>query len=184
MRSNFDLDELARLCESRYALVLQAARKYAPGSNLDRDIVQETFLTIVQGAIEGKWDLTQDVNPLFYGIAKNIALHCWREERKTRSEGLQIIDSFFLSEAIDLESLEAPQGQEDLTTARLAGLESCLKKLSSRNRKLLEQHYRHGISMEKLAVKNGIRSDNMRQIFSRLRAKLCECIERYLKTER
>lgn len=183
MDSNFDLDELTRLCESRYALVLQAARRYAPGSNSDRDIVQEVFLTIVQGAVEGKWDLTGDVNPLFYGIAKNVALHWWREERKKRPEALQLIDSFFSSETTDRKSLETLPGRDDPEAERLAGLESCMRKLSSRNHELLEQHYRHGVSMEKLAEKNGIRSDNMRQIFSRLRANLRECIEKYVRNE-
>lgn len=178
--SELDLESLGRILESRYALVLEAAARYAPGRNLVFDVVQQTFLVFVRGLAEGKWTLESNIDPLLYGIARNTALHMGRIERKNTPEALRMISSRLARALNDAGELNRPEEGHEKSEARLRALKECMDKLPEQKRAFFEMHYRRGMTLEKIAKQHGIQPNTLRRMFSRLRVKLRECVERHV----
>lgn len=180
MNKPFDINQLEKLCESRYGLVLEAACRFAPKADLTRDIVQQTFSVFVHGVRENRWDLQQDINPLLYGIAKKVAMEYWRMERKHSPEALTR-----LAELLGRQSESSPS-EENVSAERemekIVALQTCMEKLTPRNRDLLNRHYYDGIKTEELALQNNVKGSAIRQLFCRVRAKLRKCIEQTVLT--
>lgn len=171
-----DYEQLARVFESHYGLILEAARRYAPDCDLMRDIVQQTYLVYIQGIASKKWTAEYKIDSLLYGIAKRVALNLWKEEQKNSPENLQMIGERFRRSFE--ESSESPDPTSD---EKLAALNDCLKKIPEANRKHLERYYREGVSIEELARENDMLPNTLRQLFCRLRSKLKQCIERTVR---
>ncbi len=176
--SKTQIDRLALLFESRFGLVLETARRYAPKSELARDIAQQSFIVFAQGAAKNDWDLDRDVNPLLYGIVKNVAMQHWERERKHSPEALA--DLYERLGRPVRENEAASVGEDE----RIAALRVCMEKLSPRNRTLLRQHYAEGIKTDELADRNHVKGGAIRQLFCRLRAKLRECIEQAVSSDK
>lgn len=175
-----DLDQLAALFESRFGFVLKTARRYAPKSGLDRDIAQQAFIVFVRGVAKNNWDLDRNIDPLLYGIVKNVALQHWDRERKHSPDAL--IRLYELLGRLPDEA-GAPPEAADFEEKKRDALKSCMEKLTTRNRLLLEQHYREGIKTDELAARNNVKGGALRQLFCRLRAKLRDCIEQTLSSD-
>lgn len=175
-----ETEQLAQFFESRYALVLKVASRYAPRSKLTHDIVQQTFMLFVQGVREKKWNLEQEnINALLFGIAKNVAMKIWAKEQKNSPEALKRIGEYLLQNVSDFD----PTEWNESTERRLLALKPCMEKLTSQSRSFLDQHYREGTAIEELGKQNNIQPKTLRKMFSRLRAKLRECIEQSLKNQ-
>lgn len=176
------MEESARIFESRYALILEVGRRYAPDGSLAHDIVQQTFLVFMQGVERQKWTprLMNDsqINLLLYGIAKRVALNLWNKESKYTIEALLPI-----AERFQRRFSEKEDGPDEQAEAYLTALKECLKKLPEERRRQLEEHYRENISIEEIARKNSLRSDSLRQVFCRLRSTLKRCIEKIVREE-
>lgn len=175
MSSDIDPEQLTRLFESRYDLVLGTARRYAPDWDLTHDIVQQTFLILIQGVLDGKWKLDENVNLLLYGITKKVALKLWSQEQKNTPYALRIIHERFLADR------QEPVDKDGSDDERLSALKTCLEKLPIRSRSFLEQYYRDGIRIGDIGKQNDIPAGTIRQMFTRLRTKLRECIDRVVK---
>lgn len=175
-------ERATRLFQSHYGLVYGAARRFAPLSHCIDDIVQDTYITFVQGVMEDRWDLRagRDVGPLLYQIAKRKAQKVWKEQKKRNHASLnaiaeQMIAVFDESEAG--EELESLQRRE----MELAALHHCLGKLSPRHRALIELHYYEDVPVKEIAARHTRSGAAIYQLFARIRVRLRECIRNALK---
>lgn len=173
------LDQLARIYEERYSLVLEVARRYAPNPSLTRDIAQQAFLVFVQGAREKEWDLDKDVDPLIYGIVKNVARQVWQREQRSAPTALRRVAERFLQPPSEPREFASPGEREP--GPRIEALHRCMDKLTQRGRTFLELHYRDGMTIEEIARRHEVNPSTLRQMFSRLRAKLRDCIDNILR---
>lgn len=178
-----DLDRIGELFTSRYALVLEISQRYAPHPDLAYDIAQQSFVVFVKGVVEKSWDINSDVGPLLRQIVKNIAMTTWQNERKHSSEALKMIAERFFRQPSEeyLQDEVAATNPDNLEARRLAALKICMQKLTSRSINLLNRHYIDGTTLEELGCENEMNGNAMRQLFSRLRLKLRDCIERTVK---
>jgi RNA polymerase sigma-70 factor (ECF subfamily) len=71
----------------------------------------------------------------------------------------------------------------DKPDARLAALDNCLQKLTEDQRRLLEERYTPGHSLEKYAVDTGQSAGSLRMALLRVRGILKDCIEKTLSIE-
>lgn len=177
MNPEFDTNSLGQLLESRYGLVLGVVRRYAPDHDLAMEIVQQTFFVFFQGLTEGKWTLQSNIDALLHGIARNTALEFLRIEQKNTPEALQIISSRLLRAVNESGELNLPEEGYERSEARLLALKNCMDKLTPQNREFFDSHYWDGNTIESIAKSHGIQPNVLRLMFSRLRAKLRDCIE-------
>lgn len=173
-----DLDHLARIVESRYALISEAVRRYAPGSSLFYDVAQQVFLLFVEGVRQKNWDPDQNPDGLLYAIARNVSQNMWTKEQKNSPEALQKIGELFLRARNRLEGSDDTHRENEFYQERLTALRACMNKLNPKSLEFLDLHYCQGIKLDEIGRKYDIKSVTIRQIFSRLRAKLRDCIER------
>lgn len=160
--------ELAELFQSRYDLVVRVAQRFAPNAELARDIAQLVFMEFARQASRKNWDLDRDINPLLFGITKNVARRVWRQEKKHLPEALQIVAQRYLKG----EDAEPDRYLEE----RIDELNRCIERLSTRGKRFIESHYFGGASMEEIARENSLKSDAVRQMFCRWRAMLRDCM--------
>lgn len=181
MNRDNDKEQLAALFGSRYALVLEAARRYAPGASLTYDVAQQTFIVFMEGFEKKKWEWDSDrqLDSLLFGIAKNVARQLWAQEQKKASEPERLVGERFR------DYLNAKYREDDpadeLAMNRQRILKYCMQKLTSRNRDLLKKHYEDGLTLEEIASRNRVNATAIRQVFCRLRAKLRDCIQTNLE---
>lgn len=175
------MENLGRLFESRYDLVLKAARRYAPDTSLTYDIAQQTFLVFVDGVREKGWTSDGNLDALLYSIARRVAQTLWKQEQKNRSSALEVVAGHFLK--IQRETPESAERETGDATEKLIALKVCMDKLTARSRSFLELYYRSEITLEEIGKQNRINPGTIRQLFSRLRATLRDCIEKTLKQE-
>lgn len=176
MASEKQIDQLTRLYQAGFGLVVAAADKYAPSPEDVDDITQQVYLDFLRGALDGKWKLDQDVGPLLYEMAKRRAHNLRREEKRKSSDFIRMI-----AERLDVDGEgyedEAPGTLEhDMMMLRV--LDECVQTLSPKSRAVLERHYYEGVSMKEIAGELKKRESAVYQFFFRLRAKLRECAER------
>lgn len=182
MNRNDDLDRLARIFESRYALISEAVRRYAPGSSLFYDVAQQVFLLFVEGVRQKGWDPDQNPDGLLYAIAKNVSQSMWTKEQKNSSKALQRIGEHFFRARNRLEGNDDSLRENEFYQQRLTALRGCMNKLNPKSLEFMDLHYCQGIKLDEIGRKYEIKSATIRQIFSRLRAKLRDCIEQSIRS--
>jgi RNA polymerase sigma-70 factor (ECF subfamily) len=77
----------------------------------------------------------------------------------------------------------AAERSESRGRPSLEALEHCVERLPDRWRRLLAMRYGHGDPPERIAAEIGTTISAVYQALWRLRARLRECMERYLTTE-
>lgn len=174
MTSEAKIEKLVRLFTERYGSVLAVARRYAPAPDLAYDVVQQSFIDFVRGAEPLNWDVEAEVTPLLQKIAKNRAMLLWRERRKGNSDALNV----FWQRMIDLQA--GDDDDKDRRNQEIQAMYGCIEQLPTMRRDWIRLHYMEKVSMEEIAKSEQIKPSTLRQIFSRLRVKLRECIERTL----
>lgn len=171
MNPGRDIGTLVRLFQDRHGLVLAAARRFSPTPELAYDIVQQVFLEFVQTGMRRGWDLEREIDPLLYGITKNVAMKCWRQERRQQPDAIRRLGERFLraggSGSAD------PRGASEIDA-----LFDCLKKLTFKSRRLIEQYYFEDVPMEEICRQYQSKPNAIHQAFCRIRARLRECIRK------
>jgi len=75
-------------------------------------------------------------------------------------------------------------GEEELLEIRGVALQQCLKKLSSRDRKLIDLFYNKQHSLTGTAADRGQSANSLHKAISRIRVRLSQCIDRQLGADR
>lgn len=157
-------------------MMYSVAKRYVPAPDLVQDVLQQVFIDFLHAAVENDWDENFEAGPILNRMTRNRAVELWRKRRKEFSVDYQEIADTLLDGHIesfdenDLEELNASQ--------RLNALRNCVRSLPPKSRKLLEEHYGKGVSIKQLAEKQNAKPNSVRQIFSRLRVKLKQCIRK------
>ena len=105
------------------------------------------------------------------GVARNLILHHWRDERRRRA-----VPSGLLLEAVD-QAFGELDNQPDFYQQRSAALGECLKRVPARQRQLLALRYTENLTSEGIGRRLGRTAGAVRQEIARLRNLLRQCIE-------
>lgn len=116
--------------------------------------------------------------PWCRGIAKNMLLHHWRSERRSRT-----VVSDPMLQAVDL-AFEEAHAEVDEWSDRRRMLNECLEKLPGHSRGLLEGHYVDGKPLAELAGADGRSEAALKMQLMRLRQGLRTCVQARLKEAR
>lgn len=171
---NEDIQQLARIFEDHYGLMVAVARRYAPAPDLTYDIIQQSFIAFVDFMGKHSWSTEHKVGTLLYAIVRNVAVSMWREEKR-RQNTLACSIEELLIEPIDVDAVSREaEEQKEIVDA----LKFCLQKQSPKSRRLIERHYCDNRSMERIAVEENCSGNAVRLAFCRIRKKLRACIEK------
>lgn len=164
------IDNLTGLFQSHYGLVLAAARRYSPFADHVDDVVQQVYVEFITGAMKGKWDVKKNIAPLLFQIAKRRAQNLFRELRNKRQSNIDELAEYLTT--VDDERRNDLDGIE----TKIETLHRCLAKLPSPHRSLVEQHYFEEVPIKEIADQLQKNVETLHRFFSRIRAKLRDCI--------
>jgi RNA polymerase sigma-70 factor (ECF subfamily) len=134
-----------------------------------RDILQQTNLTLWRKASQ----LAEDAN--FDAWACKVAYYEVLGARRDRSRDRHLFDDRLLGELAS----DAQRQMTD-TDERLSALEDCVTRLSTKQRDLVADRYRVGLSVKEIADKCGLKSGTVATSLHRIRRSLMQCIENRL----
>jgi RNA polymerase sigma-70 factor (ECF subfamily) len=137
------------------------------------DIFQEVWLRLADAAERGV--AIDDPPRWFRGVARNLVLHHWRSEQRSRV----IVDSGLL-DLIDQAFSEQDELHDALASRRL-GLRACISELPEHAKEVLRLTYVVDLSAEAVAAKLERTSASVLMMLSRLRRSLEECVNRRLR---
>lgn len=143
--------------------------------NVAEDIFQEVWIRLT-GAISRGTEV-REVAKWCRGVAKNLILHHWRQERAMKG----IIDGEII-ELVGMACAEQDAASEEWRLRGLA-LEECLRKLPEKSRELLRLKYERGLSFLELAQRFQKSAASLMMTVSRLRRTLLECIRNLTREE-
>lgn len=173
MSQQHDIEDLARIFMEHYPLVIGIIRRYSVDPDALHDFVHQVFIQFVQGYLKFHWDLSRDIKPLLGELTRNTVVSSWRKERNF-SQAMTNLRERMLAEA----SAGSVERIEEKTRMRIDALKECLETLPPHSRRLIEDHYFHGMSMSEIARAQEAKDTRIRQALCRIRHKLRECIER------
>jgi len=137
------------------------------------DLFQEVYVKMAEAVARGEDML--DLERWCRGVARNLALHHWREKRTSKlvlgESVAQLLDQGFEEQR---QSLDAWEG-------RKSALENCLRKLPEESRRMMVQKYVEGVSIKNLASVLRRTPEATMQALFRVRRSLMECIELRLR---
>lgn len=168
MNDVVDIEKLATLFQSKYGVMVAAARRYAPTPDQVLDVIQQVFIDFVRNAERRDWDLERDLSPLLYRMVRDRALELRRKQQSKSSETLLEIGRRFA---------ESCRRSDDEESDELEALRHCLERLPPRSREYVRRHYDEGVSIEQLASEESVKANTLRQTFCRIRSTLRKCIE-------
>lgn len=132
-----------------------------------RDILQETNLTLWRKAEE-----FEEGTNFTAWACRTAYFHVLNNRRKLSREQL-----VFDEDVLDYLA-ERQEERSDGTDDRIDSLRNCMAKLPEDQRKLVEQRYEPGASVQKLASSSGKSEGAISQSLYRIRATLQKCIEK------
>lgn len=144
-----------------YILALVRSRTVA------EDLFQDVYLALAASA--GRGEEIVDMPAWSRGVARNLALRHWEEQRRTRSA-----PSADLVAAIDASFAEDRAGDDDEALHR--ALAACRGTLSPEAVSLLDLRYAHDLSLEEIAARTGRSAHALAVAISRVRRTLMSCI--------
>jgi RNA polymerase sigma-70 factor, ECF subfamily len=133
------------------------------------DLFQEVSLTVL--ALESIPVGERDFAPWVRGVAKNLALHHWRRQRRQRV----VADDRLL--ALAEQAFAESDDETDEDFARRRALASCLEGLGQTGRQVLEARYLRDSGAEEIGAMLGKTAEAVRMLLMRLRGKLKLCID-------
>lgn len=140
------------------------------------DIFQEVWLRLAKEAQSGT--LIRDEASWCRAAARNLLLHHWRQEQRTKVEAnsdlLEVLDS--LEAALVDDPLP-----NDACLARQQALTECLVRLPERARRLLSLKYEAGLPLGDIAREIGLSLPATTKTLYRLRRALMECVQSRIK---
>ena len=166
-----DSEEFVRLLTEAQGPVYGYLLTLIPDRNRARDLLQETNITLWKKAA------TFEEGTNFNAWACKIAyFHVLSFRRKMAREKLVFDDDIldYIAERND------DRLMQDFTKDRNKALKSCLKKLSEKQRKLVEERYKPGASVQQIAADQGRTVGAISQTLYRIRHNLMLCIEKTL----
>lgn len=174
MNLRVDAQTVATAFQTHYALIVAAASRYAPTTDMVYDVVNQSYIDFMNAAMEGRWTPQSNTGPFLYEIAKRRAVDLWREKKKNTTEVRKKIGEKLLD-------MQKSQSEDfEASNERIGALDDCLRQLSTKSRKLIEQHYMQKISFEKIAQDMVVSSNSLRKTIFRIRVKLRDCISKKL----
>lgn len=134
------------------------------------DIMQETSLALWKKW--GEYDVSRDFFRWACGVAH---IQVLRHRRKSATDRL-----WFSEELIELLSFEMLE-QTDLFELRRDALDSCVRKLPTGDRAVIELRYQSGMTVDRVAESLGKTSRTVHRMLSRIRRMLYQCITATLR---
>lgn len=180
MLAQDQIEFLTRLFQNRYGFILGAIRLYVSNPNDIDDLVQDVYLSFLQGAEEERWDLSRDLGPILYQIAKRKGQLYWRRRQQKAAHELKTVTERLVRHFE--ETGESDLKEHEIDEIRSVALNECLEVLPEKSRKIVQMHYFDSVAMKEIAEQNQLKLTTIYHFFSRIRVKLRECIERKLKT--
>ena len=168
---NSDSEEFVRLLTEAQGPVYGYLLTLIPDRSRARDLLQETNITLWKKAA------TFEEGTNFNAWACKIAyFHVLSFRRKMAREKLVFDDDIldYLAERNDDRLIQ------DFTKERNAALKACMQKLSDKQRKLVEERYKPGASVQRIAADQGRTVGAISQTLYRIRHNLMQCIEKTL----
>ena len=168
---NSDSEEFVRLLTEAQGPVYVYLLTLIPDRSRARDLLQETNITLWKKAA------TFEEGTNFNAWACKIAyFHVLSFRRKMAREKLVFDDDIldYLAERNDDRLIQ------DFTKDRNAALKACMQKLSDKQRKLVEERYKPGASVQRIAADQGRTVGAISQTLYRIRHNLMQCIEKTL----
>lgn len=156
-----------------YGLVMTVAFSHAPAPELSKDIAQEAFLEFLQEASETM--VEQERRSVLRKVVRRVAKRLWDEKKRHAPQKLQRIGEH-LAQIVSQNNDERTSYEEELYA-----LNRCLRKLPDKSRFLVEQHYFMANPSETIAQQLNVSRTAIFQSLYRIRTKLRECVEFYLK---
>lgn len=154
----------------RYLVYLGAERALA------EDLVQETFLTVLERPAPSFFDEPRRRRGWLRGVARNLFLRQW--ERSTRDPVRLDPRSLELAE----DAWSRTFADED-TAAYLEALRACADEVPARSRELLDLRYRQQKSRGDMAAALSMTENGVKSALQRLRTRLRDCVQRRLRRE-
>ncbi len=139
------------------------------------DIFQEVWIALASALERG--EEIENPGKWCRGVARNLALKHWRDERRSR-----VIPNSDWIDRFDL-AFSEQEARAEYWSARQEALKRCLESLPECARDLLSLRYERGLSMAALAERLTRSVTAVTKSLSRIRALLGECVERSLKLE-
>ena len=131
------------------------------------DLAQEALLTAYR-----EWesfDATRDFGKWVRGIAANIVRNEIRKDARQR----RILQSELAQVLLSRE----PESNERVEPVTIAAIRDCLSRLPPQSRQLVQGRYRDGHKAPELARKLALSVVNVRQMLTRIRRQLRQCVE-------
>lgn len=167
-------EALEELVEAHQAELFRYLRFIGADYSVAEDMVQEAFLKAFQAKASPGLDDVNARRAWLRRIAHNGFIdHCRRSSRSPvnfSSEQAEVAEAFWKSDFI----------QHDEGFGCMEALESCLGKLSEKQRSLIDAFYAARHSREKIAESMGISSDGVKMALRRTRDALGKCIQQQL----
>lgn len=161
-----DMENAFRVFLTYFDDVMGLAIRFAPCSDLADDIAQEVFSCFVQ---EYDNEDDSDTQILLYRLTRRIAQRHYHRKMQTMPEALRKIGEFM-----------ARQGRTVTEPAQyrseIEAMKDCLERLPMQSREVIDLHYFENVPLTDIAKRKGIRSGTLRQIMTRIRRKLKECV--------
>jgi RNA polymerase sigma-70 factor (ECF subfamily) len=164
--------EFLELYTTNYSRLQYYVTALLPIGNDASDVLQETSMVLWR-----KFD-TFELGTNFFAWACKIArLHVMKfRERQGRSA--RVFDAHLL-EKLAVEAADP----EVARSVPLQALESCLAKLSEKDRTLIRRRYQPGANVRQLAAEAGRTANSISNSLSRIRKSLLECVDRTMALE-
>jgi RNA polymerase sigma-70 factor (ECF subfamily) len=142
-------------------------------ASVAEDIFQEVWLKLAEASERGVE--IDDTARWCRGVAKNLILHYWREQR-----GAKVVADSELLELADQALSEHEAGRDDWPDRRQALVE-CLRSLPEKSKELLRLKYNQSMSAAAIAGQLQRSAAAILMALSRVRQALAHCVEKRLR---
>jgi RNA polymerase sigma factor (sigma-70 family) len=137
------------------------------------DIFQEVWLKLAEACERGQE--IEDSSRWCRGVAKNLILHHWRDQR-----GARVIADSELLELADLALTEHQAGSDDWLDREQALIE-CIRSLPAHSKELLRLKYKQSLSAATIGERLRRSAAAVLMALSRVRQALAQCVEKRLR---
>lgn len=149
------------------AFILGMVRNHAAAE----DIFQNVWVKVAEASARGV-----EIHELWCrGVARNLILHYWREQR-----GGRVVFSDRMVDLTEQAFAEDTADAEELWIARLSAVDHCIEQLPERSRELLRMKYEEGLRIAEIAPRLQKSVANIKVLLLRLRGALFACVEKRL----
>ena len=140
------------------------------------DMFQEVGMRLFSAEEAGGQDIN-DVAKWCRGVAKNLILHYWRNQQRSRvTADMELLDLAGLA-------FDEQDSESALWRQREEALRACMEDLPERSSHALRLKYHSRLSIDSIARQIGGTIASVSMLLSRIRYRLGDCIEQRLKRD-